>query len=192
MHSQTITTLCLIIVACFVAATANAQPVYFSGTDHYYEHVNLDLTWLQAKADAGARSHLGMAGHLVTITSQAENSFLQNTLRTASRCWLGGYQPEGSSEPGGGWTWVTDEPWTFEDWAAGEPNNMAGEDYLEFFPWDYSEGRWNDYPGTRTQPFIVEYSIPIPEPTTLALAAFGALGLLLRRRLICQFIANKL
>jgi len=36
--------------------------------------------------------------------------------------YLGGYQPFGA-EAGSAWKWVTDEPWNWTGWAAGEPNN---------------------------------------------------------------------
>ena len=50
------------------------------------------------------------------------------------RYWLGGFQDLTSpnySEPSGGWTWVTGEPWSYTNWFPGEPNNTGGgEDYL--------------------------------------------------------------
>ena len=65
-----------VIAACFVAATANAQPVCFTGTGHYYERVDIKLDWYQAKADAEARSYLGVSGYLATIASHAGNNFM--------------------------------------------------------------------------------------------------------------------
>ena len=47
-------------------------------------------------------------GHLVVINSASENDYIYNNFGNA---WIGYYQPPGSSEPAGGWTWVeTNEP----------------------------------------------------------------------------------
>ena len=31
--------------------------------------------------------------------------------------WLGGYQQHPTTEPGGGWAWVTGEPWVYTNWS---------------------------------------------------------------------------
>ena len=93
---------------------------------HYYELVNLesDLNWAAAAAAAAAASHLGLPGHLVTITSEAESQFIQANFAVPSDfsspenfTWIGLFQPSGTTEPGapvdgsaGGWQWVTGEP----------------------------------------------------------------------------------
>jgi hypothetical protein len=50
---------------------------------------------------------------------------------------LGGIQPDGSVEPNGGWRWVTGEPWNYNHWKPGEPNNGRSqfgiEDRLQFY-----------------------------------------------------------
>jgi hypothetical protein len=64
---------------------------------------------------------------------------------------LGGYQPPGSSEPDGGWTWVTGEAWDYTNWAGGQPDNgdTPSEDGLCFLP----GGVWNDKK-TNQQAFV--------------------------------------
>ncbi len=43
----------------------------------------------------------------------------------------------------GTWTWVTGEPWAYEDWVSGEPNNDGGiEDCMEL----RTSTSWNDIP----------------------------------------------
>ena len=88
--------------------------------------VDATLTWGDAKAVAEAASFLGANGHLVTLSSQAENEFVwSNIVGDQSRPgWLGGFQPDGSAEPDGGWQWATIEPFTFTNWSSGEPNNQ--------------------------------------------------------------------
>ena len=89
---------------------------YFNG--HYYEYVSTGLTWTDAKAAAEAKNYYGLQGYLVTISSEAENSYI-NTL-IAANSWIGatdnylqinsavGYTKYSSSSTGEGkWHWVT-------------------------------------------------------------------------------------
>ncbi len=89
---------------------------YFNG--HYYEYVSSGMTWTDAKAAAEAKNYYGLQGYLVTISSEAENSYI-NTL-IAANSWIGatdnylqinaavGYTKYGSASTGEGkWHWVT-------------------------------------------------------------------------------------
>jgi hypothetical protein len=107
-----------LILLCMPAALAEKVewPVSAGGNGHYYEAVSVPngITWDDANIAATASG-----GHLVTITSEAENSFVYNLVSNDKYWykepqwghgvgpWLGGYQPAGSYEPSGGWTWVT-------------------------------------------------------------------------------------
>jgi GH25 family lysozyme M1 (1,4-beta-N-acetylmuramidase)/predicted small integral membrane protein len=98
---------------------------------HEYRLCKVTKTWSQAKADA-----LACGGHLVTITSSAENSFVSQ-LAGSNIVWIGltDEQTEGV------WKWVTGESVVYTNWAAYEPNDYgAGEDYGEL----YTDGTWND------------------------------------------------
>ena len=93
-----------------------AAPSYFMGTDHYYEVILVPagIDWESAKIAADARG-----GYLATITSEAENAFAYGLAAldahywtpgrggTSIGPWLGGFQPDGSPEPGENWQWVT-------------------------------------------------------------------------------------
>jgi Ca2+-binding RTX toxin-like protein len=82
-------------------------------------------------------------GHLAVIDSQSVNDFIHK-LSGPFDAWLGGYQPPGSPEPAGGWTWVTGEPMTYTNWNPGQPDNAGGaENYLEMT----GSGGWNDLNG---------------------------------------------
>ncbi len=137
-------------------------PITKGGNGHRYEfHTRTDnLTWSEAKIEAEA-----MGGHLATITSQAENDFIQTII--TDNPWIGGYQIEGSAEPDGGWAWVTGEKFEFTNWDSPEPNNNAhlpyttDENYLQI----YSNGFWNDISHdvsgfTELKNFVVEYPLP--------------------------------
>lgn len=188
---------CLLVLAGLIVPTvgisrpAAAVPIEWPGTGHWYELFADPIGWSVAKRFAESQEHIGLSGYLVTVTSQAENDFLCTILDSLvenpdhdfdSACWLGGYQPAGSTEPGGGWQWVTGEPWGFTNWNAGEPNDFGGsEDRLAMYT-KYAEagdplGTWNDAPGDYRYVFVIEYS---PEPATLLLLVLGGLAALRR------------
>ena len=93
--------------------------------------------------------------------SQYENDFIVNNLHPNYH-WLGGFQPDGSAEPDGGWQWITGEPWDYTNWDSPEPNEYGntGEDKLQI----YANGYWNDISHTalNTGGYIVEYEPPEP------------------------------
>lgn len=181
-----------------LATQANATPVQWSsadgGNDHWYEVVWLgqgQIDWNTANAAASSSTHEGQTGYLATITSAAEQVFL-NALNHAFAsshghnsyyvtAWLGGNDV--ASE--GNFEWVTGETFGYTNWASGEPNDYYGEDYLQGW---WSGDKWNDCDGgCSTHKFVVEYDsapapIPLPASLPLAAAGLGMMGLFGRRR----------
>ncbi len=104
--------------------------------------------------------------------------------------WLGGFQSPGSLEPAGGWKWITGETWDYNNWASGEPNNLASgrEDKLEFHGYSSGgtfTGQWNDELSTNilSSGYVVEYSpVPIPPAITLFASTLGLMGVVGWRR----------
>jgi hypothetical protein len=149
-------------VSCLVAAAALALPVEWTvasgGNGHFYEKVSGTYSWTQARDLAASRSWGGLAGHLATLTSQAENDWVWSALSQPSSCWLGGFQPSGSVEPAGGWQWVTGEPWSYANWSSGEPDNSGGyEDYLVYYDrWGDRSDEWGFAAG-----FVVEHDVSL-------------------------------
>ncbi len=179
------------------------------GNGHYYGFVPLlsSTTWSSASATAtGSTIGVGSVGYLVTITSSAEQSFVQQGVLPVggvnkNQVWIGGNQSE-STNPSEGWRWVTPsvvtpEAWNYTNWAPNEPNDDGGlsdERYLAMWVHYYMggldrRGTWNDEDLTAntTAPIIgmiIEWEAPdgVPEPGTAALLALGAGLVALRRR----------
>lgn len=132
-----------------------------------------------------------MNGYLAAINSAEENAFFTDTIAPLAalgprfEIWVGGHQPAGSPEPGGGWSWLSGEPWTYSNWSAGQPNNSWGgtEYVLTFYvaPNEFGNiGEWGDAPDNITSWFVVEYAVPEPSPAILLVLA-GSLAALRQR-----------
>lgn len=166
---------------------AGAVPVLNGSNGHYYEVIDSPITWSDANSAASAMTHLGAAGHLVTITSSSENIFLTSTFGALAihLHWTGGVQQPGSTEPADGWSWVTGEAFAYSNWEPGEPNNSGGtEDRIVFDHGVHADGKaWNDLNGaTSADGYVVEFdTVPVPEPSIVGLLGFGLTGLMLAR-----------
>ena len=96
------------------------------------------MVW--ADASVMAQSY---GGHLATIASQEENSFLGDY-----HGWIG--LTDENVE--GQWEWVTGEPVEYTNWADGEPNDINGEDFVE----RYNSSEWNDQTSTHQVNYFME------------------------------------
>lgn len=167
----------------FAASALHAQPVQWITNGHYYEVVSSPLAWESARSAAESMSWLGVPGHLVAVTSLEENLFLTQTFGAKLEgAWLGGFQPVGSPEPGGGWQWITGEAFDYTGWFPGEPNNIGNENVIIYAHDPQAWGKpWNDTDGSIAQlAYVVEY--PVPAPATVLLLAAGTAHAARRRR----------
>ena len=192
-----------------ICSAAWAAPIYWDplvgGNGHWYEPVRVEagISWEVAKVAAETRG-----GYLATLTSSAENTFVFNLI-DSSEFWsinyyqesdttqadgpiFGGYQPDGSPEPGGGWTWLNGDgafSSTFENWFADEPNNWPGspdtnlESIVSFMAItigntsDLLGDMWNDSSSAEffAPSYVIEWNVDpnldpqdVPEPSTYA------------------------
>lgn len=111
--------------------------------------------------EAAKQEAIALGGHLATIASPEENAYVSALANNTESAWtggggpyLGGYQPFGSQEPAGGWTWVTGEPFSFTAWSPGEPSGGFEEDHVQLYARFSSD--WNDV-GSSPNSFVVEF-----------------------------------
>lgn len=134
-------------------------PIFNPANGHYYELISDQVAWLVARDAAESRTFVGMPGHLATITSAEEQTFVALSFPGVD-VWLGGFQPLGSPEPDGNWQWVTGEPFSYTHWWGGGPNNYGGtEDCLEMNTEPFWGGYWNDLAGSNNRAYIIEYDV---------------------------------
>ena len=154
-----------------------------NGTWNLYQTSNAPLSWSKAQELAVATlAPVGGSekpGHLITISSAAENLFAYHYPRGGT-IWIGLTDNEkfpGASEAGSaqdrGWAWVTGEPVTYTNWQSTEPLDNAGaekDDKGEDGVAIEKFGRWNDRPmGAHDQqevkfPFMIEWDLQSAEP----------------------------
>lgn len=156
-YGTSLTRLSFLAAAFFISqsSTSLAQ-ILNPANGHYYEFVDQRLPWEVARLAAESQAYGGVNGHLATVTSQAEQDFLIANFPFPD-VWLGGYQIPGSIEPGEGWTWVTDEPFVYDNWYPTEPNNIFGDDPNENRIIYQSDGGWNDAAQAFEARYFIEY-----------------------------------
>jgi hypothetical protein len=125
----------LVVTSLLAAASgALASPIQWKvadgGNDHFYNVIGVSkgISWADANTAAIAK---GSGWHLVTITSAAENAFVYSLVAGKSQFWQvnGGNATGpwiGATKSGNGpFTWVTAEPFTYTNWAAGQPSGIG-------------------------------------------------------------------
>ena len=144
--------------------TTPAMPGFTSQQNyngHSYYRSTGYMTWTDAR-----QACANMGGHLVTVTTPAENNFIFNL-------WPNGWIGLTDEVVEGQWRWVTGEPFTWANWNGGEPNNSNNEDYIQFV----GNGKWNDLPNT-SLPYVLEfdYIVTFTPWTLLTTATTDATG----------------
>lgn len=204
-----------LIVALFTQAEAGIvkTSTWFAahgGNDHTYSLWIPDSsaqshTWQSSRNQADALSLNGVSGHLASVTSAAENDFLQTEFSgflfdngivgqqapsNSIYAWIGLFAPTVNSQ----FQWTTGEPLAYMNWAPDEPNfqGFAFWQYTHYWTRDFGNGptwTWNNEQNagfevlnnSNRYGFIVEFAT-IPEPNCLALSSIGIFYLLIRRK----------
>ena len=108
---------------------------------HSYYRSTGTVFWTTAKSNC-----IAMGGHLVTVTTSGENSFIFGI-------WPSGWIGLTDEVTEGTWRWVTGETYSYTSWNPGEPNNAGNEDYVQFV----GGGKWNDLPNNYSLPYVLEF-----------------------------------
>ena len=127
-------------------------PESISWNGHNYLYYSTPVSWYFAKEFCETQG-----GHLVTITSEAENNFVRSIMNGANSIWTGGSDQDSE----GSWYWVTGEPFAFFNWQDYQPDNYNNsftgeENFLELFSSAVGNGYWNDEIGCKDLPFVLE------------------------------------
>jgi hypothetical protein len=144
----------------FTGTYVAQHPVLNPSNGHYYAVIDAPVNWEEANLQASSLEYNGVSGHLVTVTNAAENQFLTGTFGgdALHYHWMGGFQPAGSPEPDGGWSWVTGEAFVYRNGSFAN-NTWGTENRIVFDHGVVGDGKqWNDLTGTMiTEGFVVEY-----------------------------------
>ena len=134
-------------------ARADSQKILNPENGHYYQRIDTKMTWTDAKSYCEK-----LGGHLATITSASEDSFVYNNLvkyiiKDFGHIWIGG----DDIKKEGIWEWITGEKWNYQNWDENQPDNDQGhQDCLAYW---YNSDKWDDdwceYPNGF--PFICEW-----------------------------------
>jgi hypothetical protein len=122
-----------------VAMPALANPVQFSAI--YFDYVSAPgISWDDANAASAATSFMGAAGHLATVTSATQNSFLLSiapSFNTYQGAWLGGQCINAAA-----CSWVTG-PLAGQQFSNGQtPVNGAYVNFGGLEPYPFSPISW--------------------------------------------------
>ena len=115
---------------------------------HIYKIFTVPLSWFDAYTYCNE-----LGGHLVTITSEEEQTFIETYMNSQSfslRAWIGAYSD------GAKWQWITDEEFNYTNWYRGEPNCNYGEEFFAHLD-NTHFGFWNDVSPFADLYFICEW-----------------------------------
>ena len=112
------------------ASTAATATWSFSGRD--WELFAECKTWDNAEAACVARG-----SHLASVHSGAENQEIQSRMYSGGTAHIG----LNDKDQEGVWLWTNGGPYSYENWATGNPDNNGGSEHRVHM---FSDGSWND------------------------------------------------
>jgi len=139
-----------------------------SGNGNAFQYVLNNRSWTSAQNQVRDDVLLAVPGHLATIHSAGENSFVAGLVAlqcpnetNEKRCKYQGWIGLTDQAVEGQWTWVTGEPFTFTSWRDGEPSGKNNEDQVEINLF----GLWSDENGASStnEGYVVEWEVVWPD-----------------------------
>ena len=113
---------------------------YWPQNGHYYGILTTSRIFSSAVELAESTVYRGVSGHLATITSQAEQTFLEQEVFSqvpSSRPWIGMIDDDPRAP--NRYRWITGEDITYTHWWEGYPANYSGDDPVLV---DTATGKW--------------------------------------------------
>ncbi len=132
------------------AGTYDGAWKYFTNAHHFYWVGATAESYDNANIEAKSKSYLGFTGYLSTVTSVAENTFVDGL--SANSMWLGGtdgtvvantwkWDSNGGSPEAGTIFYDANATYAgYSNWNSGEPNGGTTENWLQMS----TTGVWND------------------------------------------------
>jgi hypothetical protein len=120
--------------------------LYYAVLDTYY--------WSEAYNYSQLENCCGVAGHVVTIANDAENTFVFNYATSAGvdeNYWIGLTDLDSN----GVFTWITNEPVSYTNWLPAL--SSGGEVAVGIYD---NNGLWDQVPASFGLPYIVEFDCP--------------------------------
>ena len=133
---------------------------YNSDNGNFYKYYNNNVNFATAFDNADNVALNGAYGHLVTITSNTENNFVDSII--GSHIWLA------ASDAGaeGQWVWLAGPEQglqfsqggnavngLYEKWSGSEPNNGSGYNYVYM----NTNSQWYDQTGNENRRYVIEW-----------------------------------
>jgi hypothetical protein len=157
-----------------VQALLAADPYlrYNATTGNFYRLVSTAATYSVASTNAAAQTLYGVAGHIATVTSAAENTYVRGL--SSVQMWLGGSDTategtwvwSGNGAEGGVTFWQgagsgaggSVQNGLYANWnGATQPDNAGGGVGEDFMVMLTGAGLWNDVVGTGTNAYVIEW-----------------------------------
>ncbi|HEX3725523.1 MAG TPA: lectin-like protein [Pirellulales bacterium] len=165
--------MCAALFPAFASAGIIGGPIVNPANDHTYYLLD-KTTWAASEAEAVA-----LGGDLVTINDAAENAWVYAMFSIFDGIdrglWIGlnDYADKGT------FSWVSGQPVTYTNWAAGEPNDSGGdEDAVHIESPRFRGPFWNDRNGNTFNVGSGQWGVVevVPEPSACVLLASGLLA----------------
>lgn len=175
----------------FVVSAGSCSPLQWGGNGHYYELIDTNpanssgFTLDEVNAALSTPPvFMGLSGHLVTITSQAEQDFISNFILNGNNTpqyWIAA--SDAAAE--GTWRWTAGpeagQELIYFNWFNNEPSNTGGNEDFVVANW-VPLGQWNDVTTFRRAAYVVEYSQTQAIPTLALLPGLVGFMMAFKRK----------
>ncbi|XP_062934788.1 regenerating islet-derived protein 3-gamma-like isoform X1 [Cynocephalus volans] len=131
------------------------------GSKAYASHCYALFTTPKSWVDADLACQKRPSGHLVSVLSGAEASFVsalvKNTVNTYSYIWIGLHDPTQGNEPdGGGWEWSSTDVLNYFAWER-NPSTVTNPSHCGSLSRSSGFLKWKDYNCDVSLPYVCKF-----------------------------------